>query len=149
MFSKYDPDNDIPDTGLQKYEGRIEINKVVEVGNCRVHYSPDYSFQTPDEILKILNNNTSLWVDKRNNLLGFSNNEKSLIIPLRDVKGFEIQNVLKGKGPGESYFSVCLPNSKYLILSIASYTYNFDTYAAKISGALGVKVTFAPEFYNC
>ncbi|MCQ9641081.1 hypothetical protein MP478_16985 [Chryseobacterium sp. WG14] len=134
---------------LKEYKWKVEIDKFVEIGSNRVNYSKDYSFQTPDEILKLLNNNTLLWVDERNNLLGFSNNEKSLIIPLRDVKGFEIQNILPGRGPGESYFSVCLPNSKYLILSIASNTCNFDTYAAKISGTLGVKVAFAPEFYNC
>ncbi|MGE8527315.1 hypothetical protein [Chryseobacterium rhizosphaerae] len=133
---------------LKKYKQEIRIDQYVEMGSNCVNYSKDYSFETPVEILQILNNNTLLWVDKRNNLLGFSNNEKSLLTSLSDMKGFEIQNVLKGRGPGEAYFSVCLPNSKYLILSIAAYTYDFDTYAEKVSETLGVEVTFSPEFYN-
>jgi len=66
---------------LKEYKWKVEIDKFVEIGSNRVNYSKDYSFQTPDEILKLLNNNTLLWVDERNNLLGFSNNEKSLNNP--------------------------------------------------------------------
>lgn len=148
MFSKYDPENDILNTPLQKYKGKIEINKVVEVGNCRVHYSLDYAFETPVEILNRIKDKSLLWIDSQNGLLGCSDQKKTLLIPLHKIKGMEIQNILKGKGPGESDLMVCLYGSKFIILSISPDTFNFDKYVEEIQQTIGFTVTFSEEFYN-
>ncbi|MBP2617258.1 hypothetical protein [Chryseobacterium jejuense] len=148
IFSKYDPDNDIANFPLKKYHGKIEINKAVEVGNCGVHYSPDYTFQTPVEVLNRVKDKTFLWIDNQNSLLGFSDQKKTLLVPLNKINGFEIQNILKGKGPGESDLFLYLHNSVSVMLSIAPDTYYFDQYADEINKTTGFTVIFPPEFYN-
>lgn len=148
MFSKYDPDNDIRDKDLKKYEGRIEINKIIELGDCRAHYSPDYLFQTPVEVLNILKDNTLLWIDNQNSLLGFSRQKRTILIPLNKINGIEIQNVLKGRGPAESCLLIYLYDKSYMILSISPEIYYFDQYADDIRKTTGFTVTFSPEFYN-
>lgn len=144
MFSKYDPNNDIRDKDLKKYEGRIEINKVLELGDCRVHYSPDYLFQTPVEV----KDDTLLWIDNQNSLLGFSGQKRTLLIPLNKINGIEIQNVLKGRGPAESCLLIYLYDKSYVILSISPEIYYFDQYEDEIHKTTGFTVTFSPEFYN-
>ncbi|MET3034560.1 ADP-ribosylglycohydrolase family protein [Chryseobacterium sp. NRRL B-14859] len=133
---------------LMEYHGAIEIQKSVEIENDNIGYLKDYSFETPYKILKTLHHNNLLWVDEKNNLFGFSNRRRSFLLSLNDIKRFEIQNILQGKGPGESYLIAYLPNSKFLLLSI-SKVYDFDQYAEAISKTTGIEVTFAPEFYNC
>ncbi|AZA81341.1 hypothetical protein C1637_01850 [Chryseobacterium lactis] len=149
FFSSHDPKNITQVEPLRKYEDDIEIIQYIEMGNNSVRDSKDHLFQTPTEVLDILHDNTVLWIDKRNDRFGISNHMKSLIIPLHQVKGFEIQNILQGKGSGESYILVCLSNSKYLMLTTSPITYEFDQYSDILSKTLGVPVTFAPEFYNC
>lgn len=148
MFSKYDPDDDIQNYPLKKYEGRIEINKALEVGNCRVHYSPDYAFHTPAELLNRVKDKTLLWMDNQNSLLGFSDQKRTILVPLNKINGIEIQNILKGKGPGESDLLIYLKNSISVMLSIAPDPYYFDQYADDIRKRTGFAVTFSPEFYN-
>ncbi|MBV8327125.1 hypothetical protein [Chryseobacterium sp.] len=148
MFSKNDPENDIQNYPLKKYEGRIEINKALEIENFHVHYSPDYAFETPVEILNRINGKTLLWIDHQNSLLGFSHQKKTLLIPLHKINGIEIQNILKGKGPGESDLFVYLKNSISVMLSVAPDPYYFDQYADDIHKTTGFPVTFSPEFYN-
>ncbi|UHO38354.1 hypothetical protein H5J24_22935 [Chryseobacterium capnotolerans] len=148
MFSKYDPEDVFRNTPLKKYKGRIEINKVVELGNCRVHFSPDYLFQTPDQVLNILKNQSLLWIDNQNSLLGFSDQKRTLLIPLNKINGIEIQNMLKGRGPAEACLWVYLYEKSFVTLSISSEIYYFDQYADEITRTTGFTVTFSPEFYN-
>ncbi|MBK1894792.1 hypothetical protein [Chryseobacterium paridis] len=139
--------NDI-NRSLKVHKDNIEVNKYVELGNNSVNYSKEYSFITPPEILKILNNKTLMWVDEKNNLMGISSKKESLLFSLSDVKNLEITNMLPAKGYGCGYFSIRLLNSKIFDISMSD-TYNFDIYADEISEKLGVKVVFGPEFYNC
>ncbi|AZA91634.1 Uncharacterised protein [Chryseobacterium nakagawai] len=148
MFSKYDPEDIFLNTPLQQYKGRIEINKVVELGNCRVHYSPDYLFQTPDEVLNILKDQSLLWMDNQNGLLGFTDQKRTLLIPLNKISGIEIQNMLKGRGPAEACLWVYLYEKSFVTLSISAEIYHFDQYAEEIIRKTGFPVTFSPEFYN-
>lgn len=148
MFSKYNPENDILNFPLKKYKGRIDINKALEIGNCSVHYSPDYAYETPFEILDRIKDSTLLWIDNQNSLLGLSDHKKTLLVPLNKINGIEIQNILKGKGPGESDLFLYLHNSPFVMLSIAPDTYYFDQYADDIRKTTGFTVTFSPEFYN-
>nr|WP_315033257.1 hypothetical protein [uncultured Chryseobacterium sp.] len=148
MFSKYEPENVISNFPLKKYKGRIEINKALEVGNCRVHYSPDYAFETPVEVLNKIKDNTILWIDNQNSLLGFSDQKKSLLIPLNKINGIEIQNMLQGRGPAESCLWIYLFGKSFLTLSISPEIYYFDQYADDIRKTTGFTVTFSPEFYN-
>ncbi len=148
MFSKYDPVNNIQNYPLKKYKGRIEINKALEIGNSSVHYSPDYAFETPVEVLNRIKDKTLLWIDNQNSLLGFSDHKKTLLISLNKINGIEIQNILKGKGPGESDLFLYLHNRPFVMLSIAPDTYYFDQYADDIRKTTGFTVTFSPEFYN-
>ncbi|BAP29619.1 uncharacterized protein CHSO_0582 [Chryseobacterium sp. StRB126] len=148
MFSKHDPENDILNFPLRKYEGRIEINKALELGNCHVHYSPDYAFETPAEVLNRVKDNTLLWIDNQNSLLGFSDQKKTLLIPLNKINGIEIQNMLKGRGPAESCLWVYLYEKSFVTLSISPKIYYFDQYADDIHKTTGFTVTFSPEFYN-
>ncbi|WP_284460845.1 hypothetical protein [Chryseobacterium sp.] len=148
MFSKYDPDNDIVNFPLKKYHGRIEINKAMEVGNCRVHYSPDYAFETPVEVLNRVKDNTLLWIDNQNSLLGFSDQKKTLLVPLNKINGIEIQNMLKGRGPAESCLWIYLYEKSFVTLSISPEIYYFDQYEDAIHQTTGFTVTFSPEFYN-
>ncbi|WP_250252567.1 hypothetical protein [Chryseobacterium sp. Marseille-Q3244] len=148
MFSKYDSDNDIQNFPLQQYIGRIDINKVVELGDCRVHYSPDYLFQTPDEVLNILKDKSLLWMDRQNSLLGFTDQKRTLLVPLNKISRIEIQNVLKGRGPAEACLWVYLYEKSFVMLSISPEIYYFDQYAEEINKTTGFIVTFSPEFYN-
>lgn len=148
MFSKNDPENDIQNYPLKKYEGRIEINKALEIENCHVHYSPDYAFETPVEILNTVKDKTLLWIDKQNSLLGFSDQKRTLLIPLNKINGIEIQNMLKGKGPAEASLWVYLYEKSFVTLSASPEIYYFDQYAEEISKTTGFTVTFSPEFYN-
>lgn len=148
MFSKYDSDNDIQNIPLQQYTGRIDINKVVELGDCRVHYSPDYLFQTPDEVLNILKDKSLLWMDRQNSLLGFTDQKRTLLVPLNKISRIEIQNVLKGRGPAEACLWVYLYEKSFVTLSISPEIYYFDRYAEEINKTTGFIVTFSPEFYN-
>lgn len=148
MFSKYDPENDIQNYPLKKYEGRIEINKMLEVGNCNVHYSPDYTFQTPVEVLNWVKDKTLLWIDNQNSLLGFSDQKRTLLIPLNKINGIEIQNMLKGRGPAEACLWVYLYEKSFVTLSATPEIYYFDQYADDIRKTTGFTVTFSPEFYN-
>ncbi|MDN3695616.1 hypothetical protein QWZ06_26980 [Chryseobacterium tructae] len=148
MFSKYDPEDIFLSTPLQQYKGRIEINKVLELGNCRVHFSPDYLFQTPDEVLKILKDQSLLWIDNQNSLLGFTDQKRTLLIPLNKINGIEIQNMLKGRGPAEAGLWVYLYEKSFVTLAISPEIYYFDQYADEITKTTGFAVTFSPEFYN-
>ncbi|GEN68697.1 hypothetical protein [Chryseobacterium rhizosphaerae] len=148
MFSKYDPDNDIVNFPLKKYHGRIEINKALEVGNCRVHYSPDYAFETPVEVQNRIKDNTLLWIDNQNSLLGFSDQNRTLLVPLNKINGIEIQNMLKGRGPAESCLWIYLYEKSFVTLSISPEIYYFDQYEDAIHKTTGFTVTFSPEFYN-
>ncbi|WP_084086901.1 hypothetical protein [Chryseobacterium sp. YR221] len=148
MFSKYDPDNDIVNFPLKEYHGRIEINKALEVGNCRVHYSPDYAFETPVEVQNRIKDNTLLWIDNQNSLLGFSDQNRTLLVPLNKINGIEIQNMLKGRGPAESCLWIYLYEKSFVTLSISPEIYYFDQYADDIIKTTGFTVTFSPEFYN-
>lgn len=148
MFSKYDPEKDIQNYPLKKYKGRIEINKALEIGNCSVHYSPDYAFETPVELLNIVKDKTLLWIDNQNSLLGFSDHKKTLLIPLNKINGIEIQNMLKGRGPAEACLWVYLYEKSFVTLSATPEIYYFDQYADDIRKTTGFTVAFSPEFYN-
>lgn len=148
MFSKNYPENDIQNYPLKKYEGRIEINKALEIENCHVHYSPDYAFHTPTELLNRIKDKTLLWIDNQNTLLGFSDQKKTLLVPLHKINGIEIQNILKGKGPAESCLWIYLYEKSFVTLSISPEIYYFDQYADDITKTTGFTVTFSPEFYN-
>ncbi len=102
-------------------------------------------FKTPDEILKILNHGTLLWVDEKNDLLGYSCMERSKLFVLSEIKGFEIQNVLPAKGAGYSWMSLCLLNGTSYEIS----DFTFEKYADEIRQTTGVSVTVLPEYYNC
>jgi hypothetical protein len=93
-LNKENPDEDLP-----IFTGKIEVGKYLSIKDNKVNRSADYLFRTPDEILKILNHGTLLWVDEKNDLLGYSSVESKLFV-LSEVKGFEIQNVLPAKGAG-------------------------------------------------
>ncbi|WP_160139068.1 hypothetical protein [Chryseobacterium sp. c4a] len=148
IFSKSDPENDISNFPLKKYKGRIEINKALEIENCNVHYSPDYAFHTPDEVLNILKDQPLLWIDNQNSLLGFSDQKRTLLIPLNKINGIEIQNMLKGRGPAEAGLWVYLYKKSFVTLAISPEIYYFDQYADEITKTTGFIVTFSPEFYN-
>lgn len=148
MFSKYDPENDIQNYPLKKYKGRIEINKALEIGNCSVHYSPDYAFETPVELLNIVKEKTLLWIDNQNSLLGISDQKRTLLIPLNKINGIEIQNMLKGRGPAEACLWIYLYEKSFVTLSATPEIYYFDQYADAINKTTGFTVTFSPEFYN-
>lgn len=148
MFSKNDPEHDIQNYPLKKYEGRIEINKALEIENCHVHYSPDYAFHTPAELLNRIKDKTLLWIDNQNSLLGFSDQKRTLLIPLNKINGIEIQNMLKGKGPAEASLWVYLNEKSFVTLAISLEIYYFDQYADDIGKTTGIPVTFSPEFYN-
>ncbi|MDR2237287.1 MAG: hypothetical protein LBE92_14285 [Chryseobacterium sp.] len=104
--------NKAPDESLPVYHGEIEVDKYLIIKDNGVKKSEGHLFRTPDKILKMLNNDTLLWTDKKNDLLGYSCAERSKLFTLSEVKGFEIQNVLPAKGPGYSWMSLCLSNGK-------------------------------------
>ncbi|HCN49843.1 MAG TPA: hypothetical protein DIT10_12245 [Chryseobacterium sp.] len=139
-LNKENPDEDLP-----IFTGKIEVGKYLSIKDNKVNRSADYLFRTPDEILKILNHGTLLWVDEKNDLLGYSSVERSKLFVLSEVKGFEIQNVLPAKGAGYSWMSLCLLNGKSY--EIADFT--FQNYAEEITQITGLSVTFLPEYYNC
>ncbi|WP_106917771.1 hypothetical protein [Chryseobacterium aurantiacum] len=137
-----------PEERLPGYNEKVEVDKYMEIDHAGVKNYEDYLFRTPDEILKIFNNKMLLWVDQKNNLLGFSDSKRSKLFILTDIKGFEIQNMLPAKGQGGSFLSVCLSNGRFSEISEAG-VYTFDKYADDLSKITGIAVTFAPEYYNC
>ena len=137
-----------PEESLPEYNGKVEVDKYMEIDYIGVKDSDDYLFKTPSEILKILNNKMLFWVDQKNNLLGFSDSKRSKLFILTDIKGFEIQNMLPAKGSGRAFLSVGLSHGKFYEISEGE-VYTFDKYADEISKITGIAVTFAPEYYNC
>lgn len=130
---------------LPVYHGKIEVDKYVMIKDNKVRRSDDYLFKTPDEILKILNHGTLLWIDEKNDLLGYSCTERTKLFVLSEVKGFEIQNMLPAKGAGYSWMSLCLLNGTSCEIADAT----FEKYADEIRQITGVAVTVLPEYYNC
>ncbi|WP_343681004.1 hypothetical protein [Chryseobacterium arthrosphaerae] len=130
---------------LPVYHGKIEVDKYVMIKDNKVKRSYDYLFKTPDEILKILNHGTLLWVDEKNDLLGYSCAERTKLFVLSEVKGFEIQNMQPAKGAGYCWMSLCLLNGTSCEIADAT----FEKYADEIRQITGVAVTVLPEYYNC
>ncbi|WP_300691764.1 hypothetical protein [Chryseobacterium sp.] len=149
LFCRPKKEGSIAEEPLKEYKGKIKIDKYVDMGNKKIYNATKYLFKTPPEVLAFLNNNTLFWVDEKNGMLGFSTYNRTLLVPLHEVKGIEIQNMLPGKGPGDASFFICLPNNKILMLSISPVIRDFDKYAERITEMMGFEVTFSPEFYNC
>jgi len=142
-LNKEEHDEDLP-----IFNGKIEIGKYIEFKYIGVNKREEYLFKTPDEILKILNNRNLLWVDEKNDLLGYSSVKRSKLFILSEIKGFEIQNMLPAKGGGGSWIVVRLLNGGACEIAEAG-EYSFDEYAEEITQITGLSVTFLPEYYNC
>lgn len=138
----------IPEENLPVYNGKIEVDKYMEFKYIVVEKSQYFQFKTPDEILKILNKRNLLWIDVKNDLLGYSNEQRSKLFILSEVTGFEIQNMLPAKGGGGSWILVCFANGTSCEIAEAGQ-YSFDEYADEISKVTNLPVTFLPEYYNC
>lgn len=138
----------IPDENLPIYHGKIEVGNYIEFKYIGVNERDDYLFKTPDEILKILNNRNLLWVDEKNDLLGYSSVKRSKLFILSEVKGLEIQNMLPAKGGGGSWIVVRLLNGGSCEIAEAG-EYSFDEYVEEITQITGLSVTMLPEYYNC
>ncbi|MBB4806972.1 hypothetical protein HNP38_002268 [Chryseobacterium defluvii] len=134
---------------LQECQQNIEVSRYLELSNCQVFYSEDYSFRTPDEVLKYIAYKTIIWVDYKNYLLGFSNKKRTLLFKAANIKNFEIENILPARGNGCSYLAIRLLHEGRQIQLSISGPKDFDIYAEEIFNMTGIEVVFAPEYYDC
>ncbi|MGE8242890.1 MAG: hypothetical protein ACN6PD_09375, partial [Sphingobacterium sp.] len=102
----------------------------------------------PTSIQQQLGKSSGIWLDKKNNKIGFAGRETSLIYDIEDIDFFEIENALPAKGPGYAILRANLINGRYNYIFEAN-TYELDPYAITLENWTHKKVSIPEAYYNC
>ena len=138
----------------QAYEDSMVISAYELLpGGARV--SEDYKRNSkikrrPKKITDQFQDKPVIWVDERNNKIGFSSRFFSQVFDAKDIKTIRIQNILPAKGSGESSLELELenPQDQYTIV-MKGDCHAFDSYGDKIKALTGKGVIFEIEYYDC
>lgn len=90
-----------------------------------------------------------IWVDRKNKVIGFSDQAHALKFDENEVTAMSIQNVLPAKGPGGAYLEVILPDKRHLTVFYGK-CYVFDAFKDRIADLLQKKeVIEGMPYHDC
>ncbi|WP_104384177.1 hypothetical protein [Sphingobacterium sp. HMA12] len=101
----------------------------------------------PASIKQQLGRSSGIWLDKKNNKIGFAGQATCIIYDIDTIDHFEIDNVLPAKGPGYAMLGVYLINDHHYIFE--ADTHEIDPYAAILENWTQKKVAIPEAYYNC
>ena len=92
-------------------------------------------------------NKPIIWMDIKNDSIGFAYKKYYQVFKRSQIKSFSIQNVLPAKGSGGGYLQINLSDNSYTNI-FSGKCHIFDEYVKKISGLTGIQVSIAEEYYD-
>lgn len=123
----------------------------------RDDYNPYYSYsykkdntikKRPEKIIEKFGVKSVIWLDKKNNKMGFASSKFCQLFDIDEVRNFSIQNVLPAKGGGYSELAFALKSGREVSIFTADQNY-FDEYKNELKSTFDREVIFLPEYYNC
>lgn len=108
----------------------------------------NYVSITPQVVMSQLNNKSIIWYDANTKLLGFSDNNLSLIYPINDLDKVIIYNVLPARGAGYSELRIRLKNGDLHFVFSTNTTYEFDEIANLINQWTDLETEISGPWYN-
>ncbi|WP_454881579.1 hypothetical protein [Sphingobacterium detergens] len=134
------------------YDQLIEVTELVKLKNkwdIKENFRRNAAVKNiPTCIQQQLGKSSGIWLDKKNNKIGFAGRETSLIYDIEDIDFFEIENALPAKGPGYAILRANLINGRYNYIFEAN-TYELDPYAITLENWTHKKVSIPEAYYNC
>ncbi|WP_343565642.1 hypothetical protein [Sphingobacterium sp.] len=135
-----------------EYDQLIEVTELVKLKN-KWDINADYRRNAavkniPSNVQQQLGKSSGIWLDRKNNKIGFAGRKTSLIYDIKDIDFFEIENVLPAKGPGYAILRVSLNGGNYNYIFEAD-TYELDPYANTLENWTHKKVSIPEAYYNC
>lgn len=144
---------DYPDLLVDEpYESQLVVSKTL-VFKKEIQLYGDYRTnkrikRCPNKIRVKYGSQPVVWSDDVNCKIGFAQGGFSQVFDQKEVKAFQIQNILPAKGGGYADFYVLLKNEKYRYLLLRANCNGFDEYAAVIKNITRKEVGFGPEGIN-
>ena len=135
-----------------EYDQLIEVTELVKLKNkwdINADYRKNAAVKNiPSNVQQQLGKSSGIWLDRKNNKIGFSGRKTSLIYDIELIDFFEIENVLPAKGPGYAILRVNLIGGNYHYIFEAN-TYELDPYATTLENWSHKKVVIPEAYYNC
>lgn len=136
----------------KEYEEVMEISGLISFPNqldlSTKYIDHDGVKNIPLKVKDLLKEKSGIWLDRVNNKIGFVGIDTALILDLKKIKYFTLQNVLPAKGSGYADFIVHLKTGDYLYVFIED-TYFFDQFAQQLEQMTKKPVEIPEAYYNC
>lgn len=134
----------------EDYEKIIEVSEVLPF-NALIeinlnHIENDSIKKIPVPVKNVLKQNSGIWLDRRNQKVGFAGTDTALILDHKKIEAFTVQNILAGRGPGYSQFIVKLKGEDDLNVFTADANF-FDQFTQRLHQITN-KVVNVPEAYR-
>ena len=135
-----------------EYDKNIELSEVVsleDVYEIEVNYRQNAHVKSKPSVLEEFYPEESVvWLDRKNNKIGFSGEEVALIYDKDEIQSLVIQNVMPARGEGYSSVSLLLKSGQDVRLFYGNEN-EFDAYAEVLQAKIGLNVDFPEPYYNC
>jgi len=137
----------------QAYEDRMLISDYIVLQED-IRISDDYKRNSrikrrPQQITDQFENKTVIWMDERNDKIGFSSTLLSQVFHQDEIKSFRIQNILPARGTGSSYLELVLENQTEQYIVLKGRCNAFDVYAEQLKILTHKEVVFEIDDHDC
>ena len=134
-----------------EYEKKGQIDDYLYIDE-EIETSSNYKFnprikQKFSKLNANMINKPIIWMDIKNDSIGFAYKKYYQVFKRSQIKSFSIQNVLPAKGSGGGYLQINLSDNSYTNI-FSGKCHIFDEYVKKISGLTGIQVSIAEEYYD-
>lgn len=133
------------------YEKIIEVSEALSFNaliEINLNHIENDSIKTiPTLVKKRLNENSGIWLDRKNQKLGFAGIDTALILDHNEIKAFTIQNTLPARGAGYSQFIVKLKGEAQLNVFTADTNF-FDQFAQHLQQMTDKIINIPEAYYN-